>query len=171
MSAEDHLDLDGGSRRRVRDKIAGEFLYAVDGEIKHFEKLTIRNFFKKMIGITPDYTLGDKIIAYSTFTWSFGVEFLLFFIGPIVWNSFSRWPTEGWGWRIFIFSVVLGCGKALISMFWFVIGGIMDLRQMFRDLAARTQINDLDNGMVDGNVSLADKIKFEKIECESNAKK
>ena len=56
-------------------------------------------------------------------------------------------------------------------MFWFMIGGISDLRQMFRDLAARTQINALDNGMVDGNVSLADKIKFEIIESESNAKK
>ena len=49
-------------------------------------------------------------------------------------------------------------------MFWFMIGGIMDLRQMFRDLAARTQFNDLDNGMVDGHVSLADKNKFDKIE-------
>ena len=40
----------------------------------------------------------------------------------------------------------------------------MDLRQMFRDLAARTQFNDLDNGMVDGNVSLADKQAFGKLE-------
>ena len=37
-------------------------------------------------------------------------------------------------------------------------------RQMFRDLAARTQINALDNGMVDGNVSLADKQAFGKLE-------
>ena len=138
--------------------------YAVDGEIKSFEKLTIRNIFKKVIGITPNYTLGDKIIAYSTFIWSFGVEFLLLFVGTIIWNTFSRWPIEGWGWRLFIISVVIGCGKALISMVWFMIGGIVDLRRMFRDLAARTQFNDLDNGMVDGHVSLADKNKFDKIE-------
>jgi len=146
--------------------------YAIDGEVKHFEKLTWRNFFKKVIGITPDYTLGDKILAYSTFIWSFGVEFLVLFIGTIIWNTFIyRWPVEGWGWRLFIIYMVVGCGKALISMVWFMIGGIVDLRNMFRDLAARTQINDLDNGMVVGNVSLADKLKFEKIESESNARK
>ena len=49
-------------------------------------------------------------------------------------------------------------------MVWFMIGGIVDLRQLFRDLAARTHVNDLDNGMVDGHVSLADKSKFAKIE-------
>ena len=142
--------------------------YSVDGEVKHFEKLTFRNFFRKAIGITPDYTLGDKIIAYSTFIWSFGVAFLLFFIGTIVWNTFSPWPIEGWGWRIFIISVVVACVKALISMIWFMIGGVIDLRRLFRDLAARTQINDLDNGMVDGHVSLADKKAFGKLEQDAN---
>ena len=51
-----------------------------------------------------------------------------------------------------------------------MIGGIIDLRQLFRDLAARTQVNDLDNGMVDGHVSLADKKAFGKLEQESENK-
>ena len=144
--------------------------YTVDGEVKHFEKLTFRNFFRKAIGITPDYTLGDKIIAYTTFIWSFGVAFLLFFVGTIIWNTFSPWPIEGWGWRLFILSVVVACVKALISMVWFMIGGIIDLRQLFRDLAARTQVNDLDNGMVDGHVSLADKKAFAKLDEQERKK-
>ena len=53
---------------------------------------------------------------------------------------------------------------AVISMIWFMIGGIIDLKQMFRDLAARTLINELDNGMVEGNVSLADKKDFAKMD-------
>jgi hypothetical protein len=138
--------------------------YAVDGEVKHFEKLTVRNIFKKMIGITPDYTLGDKIIAWTTFLWTFVVTFLLMWLGTIVWNLFTPWPIEWWGWRLFIISVVVACIKALISMVWFMIGGIIDMRQMFRDLAARTQINELDNGMVSGHVSLADQQKFSTIE-------
>ena len=129
-----------------------------------------KNFFRKAIGITPDYTLGDKIIAYSTFIWSFGVAFLLFFVGTIIWNTFSPWPIEGWGWRLFIISVVVACGKALISMVWFMIGGIVDLRQLFRDLKARTQVNDLDNGMVDGHVSLADKKAFTALEQNDSGK-
>ena len=138
--------------------------YAVDGEVKHFEKLTFRNAFKKIIGITPDYTTGDKIIAWSTFIWSFGISFGLFYIGTIVWNAFYSWPIEWWGWRLFIISVVLGCIVAIISMVWFMIGGIIDMRRMFHDLAARTQINDLDNGMVEGNISLADKAQLEAVD-------
>ena len=144
--------------------------YAVDGEVKHFEKLTFRNAFKTIIGITPDYTTGDKIIAWGTFIWSFGVSFCLFYVGTIVWNAFYSWPIEWWGWRLFVISVVIGCIIALISMFWFLIGGIVDMRRMFHDLAARTQINDLDNGMVDDNMSLADKAAFEILEKQEQEK-
>ncbi len=140
--------------------------YAVDGEVKHFEKITFRNAFKKIIGITPDYTTGDKIIAWGTFIWSFGISFGLFYIGTIVWNTFYRWPIEWWGWRLFIISIAVGCIIAVISMFWFLIGGIIDMKRMFCDLAARTQINELDNGMVEGNVSLADKAQLEAVDKE-----
>ena len=146
------------------DRMLHRGKYAVDGEVKHFEKLTFRNVFRKIIGITPDYTLGDKCIAWGTFIWSFGISFGLFYMGTIIWNAFYRWPIQWWGWRLFIISVVVGCIVAMISMVWFLIGGIIDMKQMFRDLAARTQVNDLDNGMVDGNVSLSDKAAFAKLE-------
>ena len=144
--------------------------YADPGEEKHFEKLTFCNVFKKIVGITQEYTFGDKCIAWSTFIWSFGVSFGLFYVGTIVWNSFYRWPIEWWGWRLFIISVAVGCVVAMISMVWFMIGGIIDMRRMFHDLAARTQINDLDNGMVEGNVSLADKAAFAKLEEKEREK-
>ena len=142
--------------------------YADKGEEKRFEKLTFRNIFKKIIGITPEYTFGDKCIAWGTFIWSFGISFGLFYVGTIVWNSFYRWPTSWWGWRLFILSVVVACVESMISMIWFMIGGIIDMKQMFRDLSARTQFNDLDNGMVEGNVSLSDKAAFEKLEHSNN---
>ena len=85
-------------------------------------------------------------------------------MGTIIWNAFYRWPAEWWGWRLFIISVVVSCIMALISMVWFMIGGIIDMKRMFHDLAARTQVNDLDNGMVEENVSLADKAAFAKLE-------
>ena len=142
--------------------------YAVDGEVKHFEKLTFRNVFRKILGITPDYTFGDKIIAYATFIWSFGIGFGVFFLCTVLWNSFYRWPVSWWGFRLFIISIVCGCIVAMISMVWSMIGGIIDLKQMFRDLAARTQINELDNGMVEGHVSLADRKNFDGIDNANN---
>jgi hypothetical protein len=39
---------------------------------------------------------------------------------------------------------------------WLFIGGIRDLRQLFHDLEHRN-VNDLDDGRVEGHVSLADR--------------
>ncbi|MBR4666016.1 MAG: sodium:panthothenate symporter, partial [Lentisphaeria bacterium] len=146
------------------DRMLHRGKYALDGEVKHFEKLTFRNCFRKIIGITPDYTFGDKCIAWGTFIWNFGFSFGLFYMGTIVWNSFYRWPTLWWGWRLFILSVIVACVKSMVSMIWFMIGGIIDMKQMFRDLAARTSVNELDNGMVEGNMSLADKAQLEAVD-------
>ena len=54
------------------------------------------------------------------------------------------------------------------GIFVFLIGGIIDLRQMFRDLAARTPFNALDNGMVEGNMSLGDKAQLEAVDKTQN---
>ncbi len=50
-----------------------------------------------------------------------------------------------------------------------MIGGIVDLRRMLRDLAARTD-NPLDDGRVEGHVSLAD-IKEFKMREESGKRR
>ena len=55
-------------------------------------------------------------------------------------------------------------------MVWFMIGGVIDLRRMFRDLAARPRINEHDNGMVDGHVSLADKKVFKALGWNDSGK-
>ena len=58
---------------------------------------------------------------------------------------------------------------AALSTFWFGIGGAVDLFRLFRDLEHR-EVNHLDNGLVEGNVSLADKARFAKLEAEHKAK-
>jgi hypothetical protein len=52
---------------------------------------------------------------------------------------------------------------AAFSTFWFGIGGFIDLFRLFKDLQARVA-DPLDNGRVEGNVSLADVAKFEEAE-------
>ena len=64
--------------------------YSLDGEAKPRTKWSFRNIFSKLIGITPEYSTGDKIIAWGIFAYSIVYQFLLAFVLVFVWNCFSR---------------------------------------------------------------------------------
>jgi solute:Na+ symporter, SSS family len=137
--------------------------YNIDGEIKEDVKFRFHHIFRKILGITKDYTTGDKVIAYAFFIQSFVWGFLCAFVGVVIWNSITPWPLEWWGTYFFIILLAIPLCLTIISVFWFGIGGAIDLFRLFRDLKARVA-NPLDNGQVEGHVSLADKEEFEKIE-------
>jgi Na+/proline symporter len=124
-------------------------------------KWTPRNILRNIIGITPEYTRGDRVIAWGVFFYSLGYGFGFCFLGTVIWNYFSPWPIRWWSPYFVIRYFIVPCIVSFITIFWFGIGGILGLRQLFRDLAARTSVNDLDDGRVEGNVSLADKAAFE----------
>jgi hypothetical protein len=130
---------------------------------------TFRNVFQKLIGITPEYSTGDKVIAWSYFCYSFIYRFGLTFVGVVIWNAISPWPAEYWGWYFFVVFIAVQIVNACITTFWFAIGGVVDMRQLFRDLEARV-VNHLDNGRVEGNMSLADKEALEAVDKKSDSK-
>lgn len=129
--------------------------YAKDEEVKQ-SAWTWKNAYGKLIGITDEYTKGDKIIAWSVFIYSIVYQFLIAFVGVVIWNIFDPWPVEWWSWYFFITVVVVGIIVGVVSTIWFMIGGIVDIRRLFKDLAKRID-NPLDDGWVEGHVSLADK--------------
>ncbi len=88
---------------------------------------------------------------------SFVINFLLCFVGSVVWNLFHRWPTAWWGRYFVVVNFVIPGVVAAVSTVWFAIGGAIDLPRLFRDLKARKEINVLDDGRVEGHVSLADR--------------
>ncbi len=142
------------------DRLLHRGIYDVAQEYKPPFKWTLRNATGKLIGITPEYTRGDKIIAWSVFGYAIVYKFLLSFVAVLIWNMISPWPAEWWSTYFFITSLVVTGILGIISTVWFLIGGFIDMRKLFVDLANRSD-DPLDNGVVDGQVSLVDKAAFE----------
>jgi len=144
------------------DRLLHRGIYDVAGEKKREPfAWSVGNVAKKLVGITPEYTLGDRIIAWSVVGYAIVYKFGFCFLGVLIWNLFSPWPVEWWSTYFFVTSLCVTGAIGIISTFWFLIGGIIDMKRLFKDLAARVD-NPLDNGVVEGHVSLADKAIFEK---------
>ena len=152
------------------DRMLHRGKYSLDGERQIKSAWTFRNVFNKLIGITPEYTTGDKVIAWSYFVYSFIYRFGLTFIMVVVWNALTPWTINHWSWYFLITTLVVPGAMAAVTAVWFGIGGIKDLIQMFRDLESRT-INVLDDGRVEGNMSLADKAQLEAIDAAESKEK
>lgn len=133
--------------------------YNIDGEVKERSPWTVRNTLGKLIGITSVYTRGDRIIAWSVFGYAIVYKLGICFVLVLIWNAFSPWPVEWWSTYFFINSMVITGLVGVISTFWFLIGGIIDSRRLFRDLEGRID-NPLDDGRVVGHVSVADAAAF-----------
>ncbi len=145
------------------DKMLHRGIYSIDGEKRIRSEWTWRNFFSKLIGITPEYTRGDRLIAYSVFLYSFVYRFFLMVVVVLVWNLISPWPGEWWSGYFFVGNLVIAGLVGAVSTVWFCIGGTRDGIRLFRDLALRRD-DPLDDGRVEGNMSLADKAELEKAE-------
>ncbi len=145
------------------DRLLHRGEYNIDGVEEIKSAWTLKSTFGKLIGITPDYTRGDKAIAYGVFVYVFIYQLGLAFLLVVIWNAISPWPKAWWGSYYFIIYLVMTPIIGLISSVWFTWGGIRDILRLFKDLAKRED-NPLDDGRVEGHVSLADVEKFGKDE-------
>ncbi|MBR2434262.1 MAG: sodium:panthothenate symporter, partial [Lentisphaeria bacterium] len=129
------------------DKMLHRGIY--NDEQKNEEKIKWgwKTFVSKIIGITSEYSLGDRIIAWSVFCYSFIYGVLLVFVAVVLWHAVSPWPAHWWGYKFFITGLVVPCIIGVISTVWFTWGGLRDIIRLFRDLAER-KANPDDNGMV-----------------------
>ena len=130
-----------------------------DAETHGESPWNMRNLLSRMIGITGEYTKGDRIIAWSIFIYSFIYQFVLAVAAVIIWNMISPWPASWWSWYFFITIIVVGILVGTVSTVWFMWGGSRDMKQLFRDLALRKD-NPLDDGWIDGHISRADKAEL-----------
>ena len=146
------------------DRMLHRGAYAAAGTVDLHTEWTLKNIFSKLVGITPEYTRSDKWIAWGLFVYSIVYKFIIIFVLVAIWNIISPRSTEWWG-NYFLITVMIIPGiVTAFTAVWFTIGGVRDMLQLFRDLKNRKDVNVLDDGRVEGNVSLADKAAFEKIE-------
>ncbi len=128
------------------DKLLHRGKYA-DGPEPVKEKWTLRNIFSKIIGITPEYTRGDRIIAYSVFFYSVVYSVGIVFFGIVIWNAIWPWPHSWWTVKFFITTLLIPGIVGVISTIWFMIGGSIDAIHLFRDLKKRVE-DPNDNGQI-----------------------
>lgn len=139
-------------------------IYNIDGvEKKIHSKWTWKNVWNKLIGITPEYTTGDRVIAWSVFGYSLVYQLGITFVLVVVWNFFYTWPLEWWSYYFYITTLLIPAIAGAITTVWFFWGGTRDTIQLFRDLEARID-NPLDDGRVAGQVSLVDQAAIEQVE-------
>ena len=128
------------------DKLLHRGKYSDSPELKP-EPWSVRTIFSKLICITPEYSTGDKVIAWSVFLYTFVYQILISFVLVTVWNAFTHWPKEWWNTYFLITSLIVPVIIGLISTVWFFWGGLVDGRRLFKDLAKRKE-DPLDNGQV-----------------------
>jgi len=139
--------LHRGTYARDDDPTAPPVSKAVNGK-------WLKRFFLKISGIDEQFTRGDKILSISVMVWSLGWGFGSFLL-VVVWNLLSPWPDHWWVNWFFISNIVVAAAVGLVTTFWFAIGGVLDLRRMFRDLKLH-RANELDDGRVVGHMNADD---------------
>ena len=85
----------------------------------------------KALCFTSEFSFGDKIIYCLNMGWM--LFFMAAFIVMTILNTFETWSDEAWANWWYFFVWVSGIASLSITV-WFIIGGCIDLRKMFKRL-------------------------------------
>ncbi|MBP5542809.1 MAG: sodium:panthothenate symporter, partial [Kiritimatiellae bacterium] len=116
----------------------------------------LRRLLNSLVGITPEFSRGDRIIAWVAFVKHMVIDWVALFLLCSIAAKVFGWGVREWTMRAFVVWVVYPLIVCTCTTIWFTWGTVADLRSLFRDLSERKR-NDLDNGMVEGHVSLSDR--------------
>ncbi len=114
------------------DRLLHRGKYAIPGESTATWK-DARTFWEKL-GFSRDFTGGDRAIAYVTLIWP--LAWTIIFVIVTIYGMTAGISKEAWlgywhGWTWF----VVGC--AILVTAWFTIGGVFDMKYLFRQLRSR----------------------------------
>lgn len=125
---------------------------------EHVVKSSKVSLIASRLGITPEFTVGDKIIYAAAISWTIGwfIVFIIytslhFFNGQWVDGVFeSGVSRDGWLslWHVKIYVTLI---LAVTCTIWFLCGGIVDMTYMFKALRSKERNKADDGSVVDGH--------------------
>lgn len=127
------------------DRMLHRAAYATTANEPPIRQGSFRSRFVGLIGITKEFTRGDRWISYSLFGYT--MFFLLVFLVVTVWNLIAPWPLHWWSayWHVTIILLPLLIG--LVTTIWISWGGALDVQEFFVVLKNR-KVSALDDGTV-----------------------
>jgi len=127
------FDLDRMLHRDQRNKIDAPVV-----------KESLRTRWQQFVGISDQFSKTDKVLALALVGWTSSI--FSFFMVVTVANLIHPFPNEWWArlWKSFIWIYFT---KSVPTTIWFTIGGISDIRALFKTLATAVRDN-TDDGRV-----------------------
>ena len=124
------------------DKLLHRGKYAIEGEMKVIDEVPAKGW--KVLGMGKEFTKGDKFIYIVSYAWIFSWT-LIFIIGTIYSLSHdvpdSNWLSY-WKYYVIVYALV-----SAVVVIWFTIGGMVDMKSMFKQLSVMKR-DDADDGFV-----------------------
>ena len=137
------VSLLGGKKPFNLDKLLHRGRYAIDGEMTVISEKPSRGW--KLLGMGKEFTAGDKFIYILTYAW-IGAWTVIFLAGTVFNLTHDVSDTAWMGyWKIYVLIYAL---VSAVVVVWFTIGGVKDMRKMFRQLAVMRR-DDGDDGFVE----------------------
>lgn len=132
----------------------GRHAVADDATDRPLEDKPLANWKRILLGIDENFTRGDRFLAGALFTWTM-LLFGAFLVVTLI-NLVSPWSDRAW-WRWVLFNnIYLPIVVGVITTVWLTIGGLADLRRLFRKLRSQS-IDALDDGTVADHQNLEDR--------------
>jgi len=124
------VSLLGGKKEFNMDKLLHRGKYEIKDEVQIVEKVESKGW--KALGVGKEFTKGDKIIYIGTYIWT--IVWVLVFIFGTIYNLSTEVRDEAWMtfWKVYIYA---NLAASILTIVWFSIGGVSDLKKMFKQLS------------------------------------
>ena len=118
------------------------------------------------MGFDQDFTFRDKIVSGGILFWS--LFWLAVVVAGTAWNLVHQWPIGVWADYWFVVGIILPVIVAIVTLVWFGIGGVIDLKLLFSRLASMRR-DSRDDGAVGEYARSEPQSLLEKIQTETSA--